>query len=536
LVVDESQSEPTGLDVAWDTDNTAYEIIQNIYQGLIWYQGNSTINYVGVLATSWTVSPDGLTYVFSLRKDVLFSNGDPFSAYDVWFNLYRATLLNGPPAYIVGPILFQPGSVTVQDLNTFDFNNPTPQQLAVMQAPNQSIQVVDQYTVAFHLEKPIGSFLARLAAPPGGMMDPTFIQQNGGTQGNSTSNDYILAHGAPGTAPYVVNSWIHGQSITLTLNPHYWGPTPHVSKVVLQYKGSVIDAINDLKTGAAQMTYFVPFNLIDQVQNTPGVVLESYQGKSSYCLNYMPLDTTRYPLNITNVRHAIDLAINKSAMVQNILSGFGTEYQGPMPRGMFGYDNSIPPTPYDPAQAEQLLAQAGFPGGKGIRPLSLMYQTGDPVVQAEVQAIQSDLAAIGIKVNLQAVTLTTLVSITVLPPGAPEPANFPDMNIVEYTPDFGYPDDYAYNFLNVNGGDFARLNDTLLNRWTYDAIYEPSQTMQAQLYDNITLRTTELSPFVWMWQYQVGLGAPAYSSSVQNVYWNPILYGFNYSAIYIQPT
>src|SRR5207249_8516566 len=139
LIVDETLGEPAGLDVAYDTDTPAYEIEQNTYQGLVWYQGNSTNSYEGVLATGWTISQDRMTYVFNLRHGVLFSDGHPFTAYDVWFNYYRITINNGPPGYIIGNVVFNPSGVTVDNLNSFNFTNPTASEIAVMSNPNLSI-------------------------------------------------------------------------------------------------------------------------------------------------------------------------------------------------------------------------------------------------------------------------------------------------------------------------------------------------------------------------------------------------------------
>jgi len=530
LIVDETLGEPAGLDVAYDTDTPAYEIEQNTYQGLVWYQGNSTNSYEGVLATGWTISQDRMTYVFNLRHGVLFSDGHPFTAYDVWFNYYRITINNGPPGYIIGNVVLNPSRVSVDNLNSFNLTNPTASEIAVMSNPNLSIQAVDKYTIAFHLSSPLASFLARLAAPPSGILEANFVVTHGGVQANGTQNQYILAHGAPGTGPYIVSSWVHGQSITLTANPHYWGQTPHVSKVIIQYKSNTLDGINDLKGASAQMMYTVPFNLLSDIQGTPGIVLESHG--LSEDIQWIGLNTQHYPLNITNVRLAIQYAINRTALIDSILHGYGVLFQGPLVQGMFGYNNSIPPIDQDLKKARAYLAAAGFPNGQGMPTLSLMYYTGDPVIAASVQVVQSDLSQIGINLNLVAVTPTEWFNVFITLPRA---SNFPDMIWVVWFPDFAYPDDYAYPIENINSALHENnINDTLLNQWTNQAVTEVSLTKQAQLYTQITLREKQLGLDVWLWQNKVGYGVPAFTSNVHNVYWNPILYGFNYSAIYLQ--
>jgi len=532
IVEDGNQGEPSGLDIAWSTDEPAWELTQgNLYQNLIFYQGNSTTVFQGILATSWSASPDSRDFTFNLRQGVRFSSGQPFNAYDVWFNYYRITLNNGPPSYLLGTAVFSPGNVTLNDLNTFNFTSPTPAQLAVMENPSQNIQVVDQNTIAFHFTTPVTSFIPRLASPAGGIEDPNFVQVHGGVQANGTANDYVEQHSAPGTGPYILQSWTRGQRIVLTLNPNYWGPTPHVGTVVYQFKSNTEDALNDLRSGAAQMMYTVPFNLLPAIQGAPGVYLENTG--NSLDIFWISMNTQAPPLNNVLVRQAINYAINKQAIIDNIIHGYGVTVQGPLPHGMFAYNESILPYGYDVNMSEQLLTQAGYPGGKGIRALSLVYFTGDPVQLAIVQAIQSQLAQVGITVNLQVVTQPTYFSIVAT---LPRVSNYPDMIYSVWFPDYAYPDDYAYAFENSQSVfDNANYNDTLLNTWTTQALDTGNTTLQLHLYSQVTQREKDLAGNVWLFQAKIGNGVPAYLTTIQNVTWNPIQYGFKFAPIYITP-
>jgi peptide/nickel transport system substrate-binding protein len=427
--------------------------------------------------------------------------------------------------------VFSAGQVTLNDLNTFNFSNPTSAQLQVMQNANQSIQILDPYTIEFHLPNPVTSFLARLASPSAGIVDPTSVQQHGGVQGNATQNTYITANGAPGTGPYVIASWVHGQSITLTLNPHYWGATPHVSKVVIQYKTNTLDAINDLKTGVAQMLYTVPFNLLPSITNTPGVTLEN-QGLTA-TISFVGINTLAAPLNNTDVRLAINYAINKTAIIQSILGGFGVPFQGPMPLGYFGYNSSIAPIGYNLSMAKSLLVQAGFPGGKGIRPLTLMYYTGDPVVQGAAEAIVSDLAQIGVTVNLVAVTYADYANVWATEPRV---TNYPDFLWGIWFPDYAYADDTTPGLEASNSAfNMANFNNTQMDGLINQALTTSNLKTQAQLYSQIQTLDKQSGPYIWLYQFKGGNGVPAYSNSIHDVNYNPILYGFNYSAIYVNP-
>ena len=511
MIVDETTGEPSGVDIT-QTDAPGTEIMLNTAQGLVWYSGNSTTSYVGVLATSWEISADGLTYTFNLRQGVKFSDGEPFNAYAAWFTFYRLVLNNGFSSYIMGPGQLSPGNITLNDLNTFNFTNPTTAQLQVMENPSNSVQVVDPYTLVFHLTSPIPSFVARLAGFEGVIFDPSFIQRNGGVQGNGTVNQYVASHGAPGTGPYVLSQWVHGVGMTLTLNPYFWGPTPHISKVIIQYKSSQLTAIDDLKAGSVQMLFAVPFNLVSQLQGVSGITLEN--SGLSYVIEWLGLNVQHYPLNITDVRLAINYAINRTAIIQSALNGYGVTFQGPVPVDMFAHPN-IQPLPYNLTMAKILLAKAGFPNGNGFPTLTLLYHSESPEVTQAMQIIQSELGQIGITVNLEGVTFSEWVDIFAT---VPRVSNYPDIFDGEWSPDFAYPDDYAYTFENpASVFDASNINNTQLSQWTSAAINTPNVTLQLQLYSQITQLDKQLGINVWLWQAKGGVGVPAYQSSVRSM-------------------
>lgn len=527
LVIDNTLGEPNALDIDSGTVSTADEVNQNMYQTLLWYNGNSTTEIVGVLASSWSVSADGLTYNFSLVHNAKFSDGKNFTAYDVWFNYYRYTVDNGPISYIIGSVIFNnlPSNATA-DLNAFNFTNPTPSQAAQMDYANQSIQVTSPYTLVFHFSTPVASFLARLASFAAGIEEPDYIQAHGGVAGNGTLNNYVAQNPAPGTGAYMFKSWVHGQSITLVQNPYYWLPKPQAKTIVIRYVTNSINAINDLKSGVAQMLYSVPFTLLSNVQNVQGITLQS--GGLSLDVAWLALNVNYYPLNITDVRLAMNYAINKTALIESAIAGYGVPFQGPIPIGMLGGNSSLSPISYNTTKASELLSAAGFPGGKGIPNLNLMYVTGNPSYDTAVEIIQSELAAIGINIVLQGVTYAVFGGI------AYDHSNpsYPPMILAQWFPDYGYPDDYAYPFLNPSQCcDYSNFNNSQATQLTNELVVTINQTKVLQICQQILLLDQQLSPEVWLWQTEIGFGIPAYSTSITGLYYNPLTYGFNYSSV-----
>lgn len=502
-----------------------------MYPGLIGYEGSSITQFDPVLTANYTISPNATTYTFNMRQGLKFSDGQPVTAYDVWFEYYRITLNNGPPGYILGPVSsggpFLPGNVTINDLNTFNFTSPTQSQLAIMEASNQSIQVLSEYSLEFHFTTPMPSFLWRLAGPTGGLIDPNFVQTHGGVQNNSTENTYISDNGGPGAGPFEIKSWVQGQAITLVNNPLYWGPQPHVNEVILRYISVATNAISDLKTGAAQMVFNVPFNQLSGVTGVQGITL--LNGGLSIDIGYLGINTQMYPLNITDVRLAINYAINKTQIIKSILGGYGEPFQGPIPIGMIGYNSSIAPIGYNLTYAKELLAQAGFPNGQGIPQLSMEYDTGDPVIASVMQTIDSDLTQLGLNINLQGVAATPFFTMLET---LPRPANYPALVWGDWFPDYAFPDDYAYNSENINSvWNEANLNNTQMNTLTTEALTANSTALINQYYTQITQIDKNESAYVWLFQLQDGYGIPAYLSTVHGITWNPMDYGFNYSSI-----
>jgi ABC-type transport system substrate-binding protein len=185
--------------VAWHAQ--AYEADQNIYQGLISYAPNSN-QMVPLIAQNYTVSPDGLTYKFWLRTNVVFSNGDPVNAYEFWYSMYRCVVMNQGPAYYITVALNMTG-VTADMLNQYNTTNDIPPAslLAVMQNPNLAITVTGQYSLEFHLGIPFAAFLATVTQPQDSVVDPAVVSAHGGVQASAT-NTWMQAN-ALGTGPFI---------------------------------------------------------------------------------------------------------------------------------------------------------------------------------------------------------------------------------------------------------------------------------------------------------------------------------------------
>ena len=163
------------MDPAVEFTTAGNEITSNVYQGLVAPYLSSNSQYVGVLAESWTVSSDQMTWTFSLRQGVKFSNGDPFNAYVMWYSLYRTLVMNQAPSFILAQnfanTTLADFNITASLLNSINYKNPSSANLDTMENPLQSFQVINQYEIALNLgygyngNVSYSALLATLTAP-----------------------------------------------------------------------------------------------------------------------------------------------------------------------------------------------------------------------------------------------------------------------------------------------------------------------------------------------------------------------------------
>jgi len=449
---------PDSLDPAVTFSTPGWAAVQQVYQGLVNYNGSSSTSFAGVLAQNWTTSSNPATgnltsYTFTLRSGVQFSNGDPYNAFVQWYSLYRSLLLAQGPQFILEQNFystnFNPSSplsyfsngtndtaantTLVNDLNTWDFSAPTTSQAALMEGPNQSIQVLSPSLIRLNLGYGyLGTnytyLLASLSAPNSYAVDPMWVDQHGGVQVGQV-NDYMQSN-TMGTGPYVLNSYngIGGGGYTLTPNSKFWGAGASATQpwnnniVVANTSVEVVfqDAIdittNDLANGAvheASFAYVGP-STIAQLEGHSNVVVQplpTVYGATSGSW-WVFLNQSHHPFDNLSVREAISHAINYQQIIQQAFGGYATQWVGPVPPA-YPYNNNVtaalPYEQYDLKLAYQEMANSPCANGacKSISNNYMYLNTGTDWSEA-TQFLVQDLAAINITINPVGVSLAQL--------------------------------------------------------------------------------------------------------------------------------
>ena len=387
LVVEEGE-QPDSMDPAVEFTTAGNEITSNVYQGLVAPYLSSNTQYVGVLAQSWSVSSDLMTWTFNLRQGVKFSNGDPFNAYVMWYSLYRTLVMDQAPSFILtqnfANATLANFNVTASLLNSINYKNPSSTSLSMMENPLQSFQVVNQYEIALNLgygyngNVSYSALLATLTAPCSFAVDPSVVSAHGGVI-SGQKNTWMQTN-AVGTGFYLLNSWVSGQSVKLVINSNYWGSSvpssqlnyaiqpANLTNIIIYYKPTS-SQIADLKSGFAQIlgaTDVSEISSLSTVQGIPNVNVTTLpiQYGSAVASYFVFMNPSLDPaFNNTLLREAVSDAINYNGIIQAVFSGLAQTWIGPVPPGFLFYNQTtsgLSPYSYNATKAAELLAQAGY--------------------------------------------------------------------------------------------------------------------------------------------------------------------------------
>lgn len=421
-----SSGDAVRLDPADATDGESIQRMDNIFEGLVEYEEGSVL-IQPCLATSWETSADGTEIVFHLRKGVKFHDGTDFNADAVVFSFARQ----------------------------YDTNHPFHQygQWAYwgwMFGDVEKMEKIDDYTVKFVLKRPNASIMTSLAMFTVCIVSPT----------NAEKYKEDAFKNPCGTGPFKFVEWVKADHITLEANEDYWRERAKLDKLIFKVIPDPSARLMALELGEVQGIEHLNPADFDRIKANKDLKLLAEPGMN---IGYMAINTGYgyidanenavrdladeplvktpgyyEPLTKKKVRQAINMAIDKQSIVDNLYMGTAIKAKNGMPPFMLGYNDDIVDYSYDPAKAKELLAEAGYPDGFEVTlyvmPVSRPYMFDPPKIG---EAIQSYLGAVGIKVNIYQVDWGTYLQETM--------DGNAQMCLLGWTGDNGDPD----NFLNV---------------------------------------------------------------------------------------
>lgn len=545
LVVDEA-SNPATMDAGVMVDNNALEVAEITNLPLVFFNGpdESIAHLLPILAQSWNWSPDGLTYTFYLRNNAYYSNGDPFNAYVVWWNIYREMVINQAADSLLYEY-FNTTGVTPADVNGLDNpqNTPNASLLGVMQNPHNCVTVINSTVVQFHLTTPFAGFMTTIDDPPWSFVDPYTVEQHGGVIANQP-NTWMATNGTTvGDGPYVTQIFVPNQYTILVANPNYWAQNitsadtgylvlqpAHIAKIVINYKTDELTRSLDLESNKAQAS-IITFNDIKSVLSEDTNAYIPNIGPSG-SMEFITIDTLRPPTNNLLVRRAIIAAINITQIQQAVYQGYAIPVVGPIPHGVFGYNESIKPPAYNVTEAKVLLQEAGYPNGQGLPPINLIYPES-AYLSLVATIMKQDLAQVGITLEPSQVTEDTALDLTAIPG---ENSTAPIMIIGSWT---WYPDFSAYEFIvDEQLQSFLDLNNQTINNLIIESNSQTNPTLRAQEISQITSMVQQQAAVIWLSQdvnlYDTGAGwgPTIWNSCVSGMWYNTAWDGVAFNALY----
>ncbi|MGH7975847.1 MAG: peptide ABC transporter substrate-binding protein [Limisphaerales bacterium] len=334
-------AEPETLDPALLTGVFEMRITIGMFEGLARFDPK-TAQPISGLAKSWDISPNGKTYTFHLRTNLVWSTGGPIRADDVVYSWIR-TLNPATASEYAGQLYYVKNA---EAFNTGKIKNP-----ALV-----GIHALDPFTVRVELNHPIPFFLDICAMPLTYVVPRQTIEKYG--------DRWLMAKPLPSSGPYELVYWKLNDKVRLKKNPLYWDATNTQSDIIDILPISSPDAaLNLYLSGQADIIWdkhLIPSELLDVLLKRPDFHRFNYLATS-----YITLNVTRKPFNDPRVRKALALAIDKKRIVEKITKGGEQVASHFVPNGTANY-TSPDGLRYNPELAKKLLAEAGYPGGKGF--------------------------------------------------------------------------------------------------------------------------------------------------------------------------
>jgi ABC-type transport system substrate-binding protein len=448
-----------GLDPARETDGESFYGSTQIFDTLVEFVPGTT-EIQPALAESWEISADGLTFTFKLVEGATFHDGTPVNAEAVVFSFMRQ-LDEGHPFFDQGPWKYW-GYMDMSGIV-------------------ETITASSEYTVEFKLKKVEAPFLANLAMDFAAIVSPTAVEELGA---EFTNNPV-------GSGPFVFESWVREDQIILSKNENYWREPAQIDTLILKVIPDATARFLALQKGEVDVIDFPSVEDFEAMEADPDIELIQQAGLN---VGYLALNNDKEPFDDVRVRQAINYAINKEEIIAGVYGEAGTPAHNPIPPGMWSYNQSIDPYPYNPELARSLLAEAGLADGFSTTlwamPVARPY---NPNGKKVAEIMQAQLAEVGVEVEIISFDWGTYLDKT--------DSGEHDMALLGWTGDNGDPDNFLFVLLSVAAAEVPAGNIAFWRNEEFDALVtEAKETLdfntRVSLYEQAQVVFHEDAPWV----------------------------------------
>ena len=436
-------SDPPTLDWTRATDNVSIDIIENIMTGLVQY--DEKLQPMPAIASTWDVLNGGKRYVFHLRKDVKWTDGQPVHAQDFEYSWKR--LLNPETAAEYAYFIFD--VVGAEDYNTGKTKD----------ASGVGVRALDDFTLEVKLRAPASYFLHIPAFMVTYPLRKDVIEKY---KDNWTKPENIVTCG-----PFKLKELKHKDKIVLVANPSYFEGAPSLQEVHALIVKNDNTAVDLYETGKLDILRRLPALTIEKYKNHPShVSLPFLRGY------YYGFNVTKPPFTDVRVRKAFAMAIDKSVFPE-LLKGGQIPVSSWVPPGMAGYEPDVG-LKYNPEKAKILLAEAGYPGGRGLSDVSAYFDSRDDnkIIAEKLQQLWKQNLNVDVKLENQEWKVH-LRQIHIDPP---------QMFRLGWGADFPDPDNFLRLFTSNSGNNNTRWGSSEFDQLVLGAAAEPDLAKRLKLY------------------------------------------------------
>ena len=428
-----SEGSPETVSPPLAITGTAMDAARPMFNNLVEFAPGTT-DLRPALAESWTISEDGREYLFRLRPDVHFHSNAWFKpsrtldADDVVFTLMRQWKTDNPFHDVGG--------------GRFDYfvDMGMPELLASIDAP-------DKMTVRIRLTRPEAPFLADLALPFNAILSAEYAD----AMLKAGTLERVDTHPI-GTGPFSFAGFRKDVTIRYRAFDDYWRGRPKIDTLVFSITPTAAARLTKLKAGECHVMAFPSPADAASIANDPRLNLLKLKG---FNVSYLAINTTKPPFDDVRVRRALNLAIDKQAIVSAIFDGTGAPAKNPLPPTLWAYNDAVEPYPYDPAEAKRLFAEAGITDGLSVNlwylPVSRPY---NPNGRRMAEMIAADLEPLGVRLQLK--TADWDMYRQKLQDGETT------LSLYGWTGDNGDPDNFMHTLLSCTA---ARIGGNNIARW-----------------------------------------------------------------------
>ena len=417
--------------------DTCQIIYTALYERLVTVDPADTSTVLPGLAESWEANADNTQFTFALDADAVFSDGSPVESSDVKWSFERLVNLQGSASFLL--------------------------------AGMTGIETPDASTVVVSFEKPNSAFLAITAAPYLGIVNSEVAEENGASAAeDAASTDdaegWFLENSA-GSGPYTLVDYSSGESIELAANEEYWGDEPQFTEVEMKEVTDSSSQLQQLQQGDVDVAMQISPDALAQLEGDQAVTTEVVDSYNYTYIALLPAAPGGEPLEDVRVREAIRMAVDYDGLVDTLVAGYGKLQGSPIPNGFEGSEEVALPS-YDLDGAKALLAEAGYADGFTVSATYPKLVAYGVDLDLQMQAVQQDLAEIGVTLELNPVDFTQWID-TVSGDGTPVTA-------VYFAPDHTDSSQYIQYFGNIDQGG-------LINPWTGSVSQEQTDLLAQAL-------------------------------------------------------